>query len=317
MKKPVPPPTLRQFEEKFNRWVRENCDNERTQQYYVTNYQRLLEYVPLANCRVDQVDEPVVEQYKSFMLGREEASKTTINHYLRCLKKCLRYAWRMKLRPDQPTFPLFTEGKGREFIFDDQTYTNWLAASPSPLYEASVLARECGICRGEMLALQRDCIEMLEEPDEDDLYGELDIRRGLKRSYRRRKLRITAAMREALLPLLRRSQCEYVFTSLDEPSQPLSVNTLSDQCNTTRYLLKLPFGVGLHAFRHTFLTEMARIVDPFTLQKIAGHANIATTMKYVYVQQDAIRQAFSAKPGHRPPKSPPTSEALGRRFASE
>ena len=38
---------------------------------------------------------------------------------------------------------------------------------------------------------------------------------------------------------------------------------------------------GLHALRHTFLTEAGEYTDPFTLQYVAGHDNIKTTMRYV------------------------------------
>jgi site-specific recombinase XerD len=50
---------------------------------------------------------------------------------------------------------------------------------------------------------------------------------------------------------------------------------------------------GLHALRHTFLTEMGKNVDVFTLKRIAGHSSIATTEEYVHPQKHQIRQAFA------------------------
>jgi site-specific recombinase XerD len=49
---------------------------------------------------------------------------------------------------------------------------------------------------------------------------------------------------------------------------------------------------GLHALRHTFLTQFGETVDVFTLKKIAGHSSIKTTEKYVHPQREQVRQAF-------------------------
>jgi integrase len=38
---------------------------------------------------------------------------------------------------------------------------------------------------------------------------------------------------------------------------------------------------GLHGPRHTSLTKSGERTDPFTLQYVAGHDNIQTTMRYV------------------------------------
>ena len=49
---------------------------------------------------------------------------------------------------------------------------------------------------------------------------------------------------------------------------------------------------GLHTLRHTFLTEAAEHTDPFTLQYVAGHKNIKTTMRYVHPQANAVDKLF-------------------------
>lgn len=49
---------------------------------------------------------------------------------------------------------------------------------------------------------------------------------------------------------------------------------------------------GLHTLRHTFLTEAAEYTDPFTLQYVAGHKNIKTTMRYVHPQANAVDKLF-------------------------
>ena len=43
---------------------------------------------------------------------------------------------------------------------------------------------------------------------------------------------------------------------------------------------------------YTFLTEAGEHTDPFTLQYVAGHDNIKTTMRYVHPQANAVKKLF-------------------------
>jgi integrase len=49
---------------------------------------------------------------------------------------------------------------------------------------------------------------------------------------------------------------------------------------------------GLHTLRHTFLTEAGEHTDAFTLQYIAGHDTIKTTMRYVHPRAESVSRAF-------------------------
>ena len=253
----------------------------------------------MAKAHLDHIDEPLIERFKSAMLV-QEVGKTTINRYLATLRKALRYASRkLKLFDRLPVIEMYSQEDGaerqRKFTFSDADYKNWLAIAPEPLRAASILARDAGICRGEMLALQRDCVTLTDQADDDGMFGEVSIKRGLKRKERERTLPVTREMREAILAMLSRSQCEYVFTSLENPKQSLSPFTLADQLRRTRTSLKLDPDAGLHTLRHTCLTELGRITDTFTLQKIAGHARVTTTARYVHPQAQAVKAAFSTR----------------------
>jgi hypothetical protein len=54
----------------------------------------------------------------------------------------------------------------------------------------------------------KDCIQLYEQPLENDLYGSLVIKRALKRRARKRTLEINAEMKEVLEGLLAVSRCE-------------------------------------------------------------------------------------------------------------
>src|SRR5262249_20974655 len=119
-----------------------------------------------------------------------------------------------------------------EFVFTTAQYQAWLKAAREPLRSASILAHDGGICRGELLALQRDCVHLKDSANANGFWGAIDIRRGLKRSARKREIPITEDMAVVLTALLAESKCEYVFTSLHDHSQPLSAHTLADQHRT-------------------------------------------------------------------------------------
>jgi integrase len=94
------------------------------------------------------------------------------------------------------------------------------------------------------------------------------------RRARKRKLVLDHEMKEALERLLKNSKCAYVFTSPQDPTKPLGPWVLEEQMGQTRKKIKTHPDAGLHALRHTFLTEAGEYTDPFTLQYVAGHDNI-------------------------------------------
>jgi hypothetical protein len=68
----------------------------------------------------------------------------------------------------------------------------------------------------------KDCVHFHSEPLADrKICGELIIKRGLKRRARKRKLVIDHEMKEVLERVLKDSECDYVFTSPQDPTKPL------------------------------------------------------------------------------------------------
>jgi len=59
-------------------------------------------------------------------------------------------------------------------------------------------------------------------------------------------------------------------------------------------------GAGLHALRHTFLTEAGRYTQNVkALQKLAGHSRIETTMRYIHPEEADVLEIARAVQGAR------------------
>ena len=55
----------------------------------------------------------------------------------------------------------------------------------------------------------------------------------------------------------------------------------------------------LYSFRHTFLTRLGESgCDAWTLARIAGHASVAISSRYVHPSDDAVLAAVSRLGGH-------------------
>ena len=285
-------PTFQQFQAQFDAWIEtQHADHPGTLKFYKGNYQIMLAFEEMRDLPLDRIDEAVIERLKFWALRK--VGKTTVNRYLATLRKALRYAWRkLKIIDRAPIIEQYENERQVEYVFDAKSYQQWIEKAEEPLRSASILARQSGITRVEMLNLEKDCVLIRKRPDEDGNWGDLVIKRGLKRRARKRVLKINAEAKEVLEQLAVESKGRHVFSQPRHPDKKLEPWVLESQMGRLRDKIKTDPDAGLHTLRHTFLTEAGEYTDAFTLQYIAGHDTIKTTMRYVHPRAESVSRAF-------------------------
>jgi hypothetical protein len=101
--------------------------------------------------------------------------------------------------------------------------------------------------------LMKDCYRLPPQADGDGkVYGEVLVKRSLKRRARRRKLLVDGEVKQILGRLIAQSQCEYVFTNPRNPTKQFGGWVLEGQMGRLRTQIQPHADAG-----HTFLTQAA------------------------------------------------------------
>lgn len=104
---------------------------------------------------------------------------------------------------------------------------------------------------------------------------------------------LTAAAAEMLRARKGEAESDWVFPG-DSPDAPILVTSLDHQHKIVRKALKLTKeDFVIHSLRHTMLTRTGEAgADAFTIMRIAGHASVTTSQRYVHPTPEGLERAF-------------------------
>jgi integrase len=251
---------------------------------------------------LDEIDEPAIEALSAKLLKTPKATRgkgmlgaKTVKNVLQTLRKCLRWAKRMKWIAVAPEIhmPRVDESPFR-YLEDDELDALLTAMADEPQwYAAAVLAVDAGLRQGELRALQWG--------DINEVTNRLKVQRsrwrnqdGTPKSRKAREVPLTSRAREALKAIRSRSKLRgpYVFSRLAD-GKPFGAEYMNETIERFVRKAKLT-DCAWHTLRHTFCTRLAMRGAPAkTIQELAGHSSITTTMRYMHVVKGATDAAIA------------------------
>lgn len=237
---------------------------------------------------IEELTQPKVDEYARAELDRGMAVKT-VNNQLAVLSTLIKYVTGERSRLRFKLDGLVGEIKAVdpadvEKLLDPDVVEN-------ATYRVVVLlAAEAGLRVGEIRGLQWT----------DIADGQLTVRRALDKQTndvvapkhnKTRKVPLSPRLAASLAALPRRglwvvAEADGEFVTYDRLSE--TVNEMYERAEVARP------PKPLHCLRHTFGSVMARRVPLPVLRDLMGHADIATTMRYIDVGEDDKRAAIAA-----------------------
>ena len=241
----------------------------------------------LATLRLDEVTN---EHAGQFAAEFHKLSASGINRGLRTLRRALNlaYAWG---QIDRVVKVELAKGeRQRDRVLTEEEMASYLEACPQPWKDAAYTISEEGMRPGEVFSLR--WLHLLIGEDGTGLIRVID---GKSRAARR-VLPMTPGVR-SMFKARHRSQGSpadgWCFPATTGDGH-ITGDGVKDQ--HTRALLESKIDPFVpYVLRHTALTRLAQATngDVFALARIAGHASITTTQRYVHPQAETIEGIFN------------------------
>lgn len=285
-------PSLSAFKERFLDEIRvRRADHPETIDFYASKYSGLLRYPPLAQARLNRIDEKLIAEFTAKMV-RDDYQRSTINRHLATLKRALRLAARWRIIDRVPSIELLSGENQREFVLSREQQIGYFDVCPEFLRNWGRLALETGMRRKELRSLKWPDVHF--EPVGKARCGYVHVR-GTKSRNSKRNLSLTATAQIILLRQREISKCEFVFVMDTDAGRPASVSALNHCHERVRELLGLPAEFVLHSLRHTFGTRLGETgTEAFAIMKLMGHSSISVSQRYVHPTPETMENAFLA-----------------------
>ena len=189
-------PSLAGFEQRFLDEIRvRRADHPETIQFYECKYSGLLRFAPLAQARIDHIDEKLIAQFTAKMI-RDNYERSTVNRHLATLKRALRLATRWRIIDRVPRIELLSDEKQREFVLSRDQQREYFDVCPEFLRNWAQFALETGMRRKELRSMEWPDITV--EPVGKARRGYVHVR-GTKSKNSKRNLSLTETAQMILL----------------------------------------------------------------------------------------------------------------------
>jgi len=243
------------------------------------DFYRLRKFVSFfGNVYLQDVNALDIEKFKSEKI-EEGLTKTTVNHYLKILKRLFIIAieWRYARENPVRRIKLYSEkDTQKERILSEEEEVRLLEAALGHLRPILVVALNTGMRRGEILNLRWEQVDL-----EQRIIQVINTKSG-----RNRVIPVNDALFGVLKGLKKNS--EYVFPNPETGGPYRTVRrSFENACQRTKIK-----GLRFHDLRHTFASRLVeRGVDIVRVKELLGHSSVKVTERYTHSNQEERKRA--------------------------
>ncbi len=275
-------PTIGRFAEtEFLPFVEKNRrEKPRTIEFYRMRVTRLKMFPRLWNAQLTAIRQEDITAYVAARQALGMAT-STINRDLATLRRMFKLAMEWGTVPELLAKVHLLPGENRrERIVTAKEEAAYMNAAAPLLRDFARMSLDCGLRPEEIYRLRWTQIRS----------ASIEIHTG-KNAEARRSIPASPAVTEMLAR--RRSEVseEWVFPAPTKTGH-INADSLKKQHADAIKAAKVSPPFVPYSFRHTCLTRWAALpgMDLFTLKKLAGHARIETTNRYIHMNDERPRQ---------------------------
>lgn len=271
--------TLKQLERDVTPTLfRDNADEEYDLQRLATCISIIGPNKPIEEVRYGELERLVESlRVKKTFYGKHYTNKT-INRYLSCMSKALRWAHKHDLIAGMPQIPRQKELEGRIAYLREHEipkFVEWIRDNERP---TTALCLETlmitGMRVGELLSLDP---EQVEEDHEGNFF--IILESDKTKTKRSRVMPIPEDLATPLIQMLHEKLPNYEL--------------LRQACHRASLALKLHDMITPHILRHTCATILtAQGVPSLVVADLLGHSNLSTTRRYTHPTRKSLMGAM-------------------------
>jgi integrase len=253
---------------------------------------------------LDQISGELASEFAAQRL-RDGMQVSTANNSLRVLRRVLNLATEWGVLAISPKVKVLSGERRRERVIRPEEEARYLAAAPEPLASIATVLSDTGMRPEECFRLCWEHVTWFHGRN-----GALLVTRG-KTAAARRVIPMTPRVRSVLESRwndankpeegylwLAATRSGHVEPSSLRKQHAKTFKTIAEEADKRNEKPVRPF--VLYSFRHAFLTHLGESgCDAWTLARIAGHASISISARYVHPSEDAVLDAMSRLGGHK------------------
>jgi integrase/recombinase XerD len=257
-----------------------------TVQLYEMSFKDFIKIV--GNKPLQQLSIRDIEYFKS--VRNNVVSKTTINIQIRCLKAAFNHAIRIELIEKNPFKGVkqFALPQKEKLAFTNEELQSLFEVITDNIIRRIVLFGLYTGCRlSEILNLQikdldfsKKVLIIRNKPDFKTKTGKI------------RQIPISESLQKLINASIYQNESNYLFSF--DGIKRLNKDFVSQKFKKYLRKAELPEKYHFHCLRHTFITNLIKNGVPINFVKeLAGHTEIQTTMGYVHIEVEDLRNAVN------------------------